>query len=105
MYVKWGTKETFSEINQTLSKFVTIKIKLIFSMVTMWEKLKRILFLKATRTSAGRFNDIFEIRGILETYRTDLKNSIEHALIEIHYFVKLLTWNPQLNNLHEFQFV
>jgi len=35
--------------------------------------------LKATRASGG-FIDAFEIRGILETYRTDLKNSIEKAL-------------------------
>ncbi len=36
--------------------------------------------LKATRASAGGFVDAFEIRGILETYRTDLRNSIEKAL-------------------------
>jgi len=36
--------------------------------------------LKATRASAGGFVDVFEIRGIIETYRTDLKNSIEKAL-------------------------
>jgi hypothetical protein len=33
--------------------------------------------LKATRVSAGGFVDVFEIRGIIETYRTELKNSIE----------------------------
>jgi len=36
--------------------------------------------LKASRTTAGGFIDIFEIRGIIETHRTDLKNSIEQAL-------------------------
>jgi hypothetical protein len=36
--------------------------------------------LKATRASVGGFVDIFEIRGIIETYRIDLKNSIEKAL-------------------------
>ena len=36
--------------------------------------------LKATRASAGGFVDVFEIRGIIETYRADLKNSIEKAL-------------------------
>ena len=36
--------------------------------------------LKATRASAGGFVDIFDIRGVIETYRTDLKNSIEKAL-------------------------
>ena len=36
--------------------------------------------LKATRASAGGFVDVFEIRGIIETYRTDLKSSIEKAL-------------------------
>jgi len=36
--------------------------------------------LKVTRASVGGFTDVFEIRGILETYRTDLKNSIEKAI-------------------------
>jgi hypothetical protein len=36
--------------------------------------------LKATRASVGGFTDVFEIRGIIETYRIDLKNSIEKAL-------------------------
>ena len=36
--------------------------------------------LKATRASVGGFTDVFEIRGIIETYRTDLKNSIEKAI-------------------------
>jgi len=36
--------------------------------------------LKATRASIGGFTDVFEIRGIIETYRIDLKNSIEKAL-------------------------
>lgn len=36
--------------------------------------------LKATRASASGFVDVFEIREIIETHRTDLKNSIEKAL-------------------------
>lgn len=36
--------------------------------------------LKSTRKPIGGFSDMFEIRGILETYRIDLKNSIEYAL-------------------------
>ena len=36
--------------------------------------------LKATRASIGGFTDVFEIRGIIETYQIDLKNSIEKAL-------------------------
>jgi len=36
--------------------------------------------LKSTRKPIGGFSDLFEIRGILETYRMDLKNSIDYAL-------------------------
>ena len=48
----------------------------------MWERLRRTLhyLLKAIRASVGGFTDVFEIRGIIETYRIDLKNSIEKAL-------------------------
>lgn len=51
----------------------------------MWERLKRTLhyLLKITRTYAGGFVDVFEIRGIIETHRTDLKNSIKKALSEV----------------------
>jgi len=52
---------------------------------------------KAVRTHVGGFSDTFEIEEIVKTYRTDLKNSIEHHfLIKIHYFVILLVWNPTL---------
>jgi len=49
----------------------------------MWERLRKgtlHYLLKVTRASVGGFTDVFEIRGILETYRTDLKNSIEKAI-------------------------
>ena len=36
--------------------------------------------LKATRASAGGFVDTFEIRGIIETYREQLKQSIREGL-------------------------
>jgi hypothetical protein len=36
---------------------------------------------------------MFEIRGILETYRIDLKNSIEYALSHWNILVSFLTWN------------
>jgi hypothetical protein len=43
--------------------------------------------------SAGGFVDVFEIRGIIETYRTDLKNSIESTFsvnsINLFYFTHL----------------
>lgn len=43
-------------------------------------KLKKVLhyLLKATRAPAGGFVDVFEI-GVVETYQTDLKNSIEKS--------------------------
>ena len=36
--------------------------------------------LKATRASAGGFIDMFEIRGIIEIYREQLRNSIQEGL-------------------------
>ncbi len=36
--------------------------------------------LKATRTSSGGFIDMFEIRGIIEIYREQLRNSIQEGL-------------------------
>ena len=36
--------------------------------------------LKATRASAGGYVDTFEIRGIIETHKTDLQKTIEKAI-------------------------
>jgi len=36
--------------------------------------------LKATRASAGGFIDMFEIRGIIEIYREQLRDSIQEGL-------------------------
>ena len=35
--------------------------------------------LKATRASAGGYVDTFEIRGIIETHKTDLQEAIKLA--------------------------
>lgn len=45
--------------------------------------------LKATRVSTGGFVGVFEIRGIIQTYRTELKNSIEKAFSQQIYFYGL----------------
>ncbi len=36
--------------------------------------------LKATRASAGGYVDTFEIRGIIETHKKDLQNTIKFAI-------------------------
>ena len=36
--------------------------------------------LKATRASAGGYVDTFEIRGIIETHKTDLQNTIKDQI-------------------------
>ena len=36
--------------------------------------------LKATRASAGGYVDIFEIRGIIETHKEKLKETIENSI-------------------------
>jgi len=36
--------------------------------------------LKASRTSAGGFVDIFEIRGVIETHRQELKDLIRNSI-------------------------
>jgi len=36
--------------------------------------------LKASRASAGGYTDTFEIRGIIETHREELRNLIEKAI-------------------------
>ena len=63
-----------------LKKFGNVKIRQTLFMNIMWVKLKKTLhyLLKATRAPAGGFVDVFEIR-VVETYQTDLKNSIEKS--------------------------
>jgi len=36
--------------------------------------------LKATRASAGGYVDSFEIRGIIEMHRNDLRDAIKHSI-------------------------
>lgn len=85
-YVKRRIKEIPSEIHQT---FPTIK--------QIWKCSEETDFLygyyvgkieegtlhyllKATRASAGGFIDTFEIRGIIETYKVQLRDSIKEGL-------------------------
>jgi len=85
-YVKLRIRDIPSEINQNFPNVKQIwkcndQIDFLYGYyVGKIEEGALHYLLKATRVSAGGFVDVFEIRGILETYRSDLKNSIEKAL-------------------------
>ena len=85
-YVKLRIRDIPSEIQQTFPNVKQIwkcenQIDFLYGYyVGKIEEGTLHYLLKATRASAGGFVDVFEIRGIIETYRTDLKNSIEKAL-------------------------
>lgn len=84
-YVKLRIRDIPSEIHQTFPNVKQIwkcenQVDFLYGYyVGKIEEGTLHYLLKATRASAGGF-DVFEIRGIIETYRTDLKNSIEKAL-------------------------
>jgi hypothetical protein len=84
-YVKLRIKDISSEINQTFPNVKQIwkcenQVDFLYGYyVGKIEEGTLHYLLKATRTAANTF-DVFEIRGIIETYREDLKNSIERAL-------------------------
>lgn len=85
-YVKRRIKEIPSEIRQTFPNVKKIwKCEndadfLYGYYVGKIEEGALHFLLKATRASAGGFVDTFEIRGIIETYREDLQNSIKDGL-------------------------
>lgn len=85
-YVKRRIKEIPSEIRQTFPNVKKIwKCEndadfLYGYYVGKIEEGTLHFLLKATRASAGGFVDTFEIRGIIETYREDLQNSIKDGL-------------------------
>jgi len=84
-YVKLRIKDIPSEIYQTFPNVKQIwkcenQVDFLYGYyVGKIEEGTLHYLLKSTRTSANRF-DVFEIRGIIETYREDLKNSIKRAL-------------------------
>ena len=85
-YVKRRIKEIPSEIRQTFPNVKKIwKCEndadfLYGYYVGKIEEGTLHFLLKATHASAGGFVDTFEIRGIIETYREDLQNSIKDGL-------------------------
>jgi len=85
-YVKLRIRDIPSEIHQTFPNVQKIwkcenQIDFLYGyFVGKIEEGALHYLLKATRSSAGGFIDVFEIRGVIETYRKDLKNSIERAL-------------------------
>jgi len=85
-YVKLRIRDIPSEIHQTFPNVKKIwkcenQVDFLYGYyVGKIEECTLHYLLKATRATAGGFVDVFEIRGVIETYRTDLKNSIEKAL-------------------------
>lgn len=85
-YVKLRIREVHSEIHQTFPNVKQVwkcenQVDFLYGYyVGKIEEGTLHYLLKATRASMGGFVDVFEIREIIETYRTDLKNSIEKAL-------------------------
>jgi hypothetical protein len=85
-YVKLRIRDIPSEIHQTFPNVKQIwkcddQVDFLYGYyVGKIEEGTLHYLLKATKTYAGGFVDVFEIRGIIETHRTDLKNSIEKAL-------------------------
>ncbi|MCE9652134.1 MAG: hypothetical protein K8Q89_03625 [Nitrosarchaeum sp.] len=85
-YVKLRIRDIPSEIHQTFPNVKKIwkcenQVDFLYGYyVGKIEEGTLHYLLKATRASSSGFVDVFEIRGVIETYRTDLKNSIEKAL-------------------------
>ena len=85
-YVKLRIRDIPSEIHQTFPNVKQIwkcenQVDFLYGYyVGKIEEGTLHYLLKATRASIGGFTDVFEIRGIIETYRIDLKNSIEKVL-------------------------
>jgi len=85
-YVKLRIRDIPSEIHQTFPNVKQIwkcenQVDFLYGYyVGKIEEGTLHYLLKATRASIGGFTDVFEIRGIIETYQIDLKNSIEKAL-------------------------
>jgi len=81
-YVKRRISEVPSEINHTFPKIKQIwkcndEIDFLYGYyVGKIEEGALHYLLKATRASAGGFVDLFEIRGIIEIYRHDLRDII-----------------------------
>ena len=85
-YIKSRIKEVPSEIKQTFPNVQQIwkcenPVDFLYGYyVGKIEEGTLHYLLKATRASAGGFVDTFEIRGIIEIYRTELRDAIEKSL-------------------------
>lgn len=86
-YIKRRIQEIPSEIHQTFLNIKKIwkcqdeKDFLYGYYVGKIEEGALHFLLKATRASAGGYVDTFEIRGIIETYKEELQNSIKKGLL------------------------
>ena len=85
-YVKQRLKEIPTEINQTFLKIEQIwkcqnKIDFLYGYyVGKLEEGSLHFLLKASRASSGGYVDSFEIRGIIESHRQELRGIIEKSL-------------------------
>ena len=85
-YVKHRLQEIPSEIKETFFKTTQIwkcenELDFLYGYyVGKLEEGALHYLLKASRASAGGFVDTFEIRGIIETHRQELRNLIEKAI-------------------------
>lgn len=87
-YVKRRIAEIPTEINQTFPKIKQIwkcqnEVDFLYGYyVGKIEEGSLHYLLKATRASAGGYVDSFEIRGIIETFRTELLDTIKSSVHE-----------------------
>jgi hypothetical protein len=85
-YVKQRLKEIPTEINQTFLKIGQIwkcqnEIDFLYGYyVGKLEEGSLHFLLKASRASSGGYVDSFEIRGIIESHRQELRDIIERSL-------------------------
>ncbi|MEJ2260586.1 MAG: hypothetical protein P8X83_02850 [Nitrosopumilaceae archaeon] len=85
-YVKQRLKEIPTEINQTFLKIEQIwkcqnEIDFLYGYyVGKLEEGSLHFLLKASRASSGGYVDSFEIRGIIESHRQELRGIIEKSL-------------------------
>ncbi len=85
-YIKSRIQEVPIEIKQTFLKVKQIwkcenELDFLYGYyVGKIEEAALHYLLKATRASAGGYVDSFEIRGIIEMHRNDLRDAIKHSI-------------------------
>ncbi len=86
-YIKNRIKEIPSEINQTFLKVQQVwkcqsEVDFLYGYyVGKIEEGALHYLVKATRSAAGAYADTFEIRGVIETHKKELKETISKAIL------------------------